>query len=87
MSQSKLTSVCPVFQGKDLEHSLDFYTRVMGFESGWKRGRAAGYRERVAAAGAKVVAPLADRFYGMRDGRIEDPDGDQLSLGEAIEGA
>lgn len=38
MSQSKLTSVCPVFQGKDLEHSLDFYTRVMGFESGWKGG-------------------------------------------------
>ena len=45
------------------------------------------YFERVTAAGAKVVVPLADRFYGMRDGRIEDPDGNQISLGEAIEGA
>ena len=39
------------------------------------------YFERVTAAGAKVTVPLADRFYGMRDGRVEDPDGNQLSLG------
>jgi predicted enzyme related to lactoylglutathione lyase len=42
------------------------------------------YFARVTAAGAKVTFPLADRVYGMRDGRIEDPDGNQLSLGEAI---
>jgi uncharacterized glyoxalase superfamily protein PhnB len=38
----------------------------------------------VSAAGAKVVAPLADRFYGMRDGRIVDPDGNELQLGEPL---
>ena len=36
-------------------------------------------------AGAKVLQPLADRVYGMRDGRIEDSDGNQLAIGEAIE--
>jgi predicted enzyme related to lactoylglutathione lyase len=44
------------------------------------------YFARVTAAGAKVLNPLADRVYGMRDGRIADPDGNHLSLGEAIEG-
>jgi uncharacterized glyoxalase superfamily protein PhnB len=35
-----------------------------------------------AAAGAQIVVPLEDRWYGLRDGRIADPDGNQLSLGE-----
>jgi uncharacterized glyoxalase superfamily protein PhnB len=43
------------------------------------------YFTRVTAAGAKVVYPLDDRFYGMRDGRISDPDGNHLGLGEALE--
>lgn len=38
----------------------------------------------VSAAGAKVVAPLADRFYGMRDGRIDDLDGNAIQLGESL---
>jgi len=43
------------------------------------------YFERVIRAGATVVVPLADRVYGMRDGRVTDPDGNHLGLGEAIE--
>jgi predicted enzyme related to lactoylglutathione lyase len=43
------------------------------------------YFGRVTTAGAKVVFPLADRAYGMRDGRIADPDGNHVALGEAIE--
>ena len=39
---------------------------------------------RVSAAGAKVIVPLADRFYGMRDGRIDDPDGNSIQLGEPL---
>lgn len=35
-----------------------------------------------AAAGARIAVPLADRWYGLRDGRIADPDGNQLSIGE-----
>ncbi len=118
MEEPKLTSICPIFQVANLDRSLDFYTRVMGFEVGWKAGEPTdiasvcreaveimisvfptpvpahayvqvkgidAYFERVTAAGAKVVVPLADRWYGMRDGRIEDPDGNQLSLGEANE--
>ena len=119
MRPTKLASICPIFQVANLERSLDFYTRVMGFAPGWKSGEPAdiasvcrdaveimisvyaspvpahayvqvegidAYFERVTAAGAKIAVPLADRFYGMRDGRIEDPDGNQLSLGEGIEG-
>lgn len=40
---------------------------------------------RAAAAGAHVKVPLADRFYGMRDGRIVDPDGNELHVGESLE--
>lgn len=42
------------------------------------------YFQRVSGAGAKVVRALADRDYGMRDGRVEDDDGNQISLGETI---
>lgn len=42
------------------------------------------YFARVSAAGAKVIAPLADRFYGMRDCRIDDPDGNAIQLGEPL---
>jgi predicted enzyme related to lactoylglutathione lyase len=42
------------------------------------------YFENVTAAGAKVVFPLADRAYGMRDARITDPDGNHIGLGEAL---
>ena len=39
---------------------------------------------RAASAGANVTVPLADRFYGMRDGRIVDPDGNELHIGEPL---
>ncbi len=42
------------------------------------------YFARIAAAGATVTVPLADRFYGMRDGRIGDPDGNEINLGEPL---
>jgi catechol 2,3-dioxygenase-like lactoylglutathione lyase family enzyme len=34
------------------------------------------------AAGARVAVPLAARDYGMRDCRLVDPDGNELSFGE-----
>lgn len=34
------------------------------------------------AAGARVAVPLALRDYGMRDCRLLDPDGNELSFGE-----
>ena len=42
------------------------------------------YYARVTAGGAKVIYPLADRFYGMRDCRLEDPDGNVVILGESL---
>lgn len=45
------------------------------------------YFDRVTQSGARVVLPLADRVYGMRDGRVTDPDGNHLALGEALPGA
>ena len=42
------------------------------------------YFTRIFAAGARLKVPLADRFYGMRDGRVEDPDGNELNIGEPL---
>ena len=42
------------------------------------------YFAQIAAAGAHVTYPLEDRHYGMRDCRIKDPDGNQISFGMAV---
>jgi uncharacterized glyoxalase superfamily protein PhnB len=42
------------------------------------------YYNQITNAGAKVEVPLADRPYRMRDFRIVDPSGNELSFGEAI---
>ena len=113
MIASKFQAIAPIFQVADLHRSIDFYTRVLGFELGWTAGepfdRASLCRDGVeitietdplpgrgkaylyvsgideiysrAAAGARVTVPLADRSYGMRDGRILDPDGNELHIG------
>ncbi|MGA9856980.1 MAG: VOC family protein [Solirubrobacteraceae bacterium] len=41
--------------------------------------------ERAVGAGATVVFPLADQFYGDRGGRLEDPFGQQWMLSSRIE--
>jgi PhnB protein len=41
--------------------------------------------ERAVAAGAEVVYPLADQFYGERGGRLRDPFGQQWMLSRRIE--
>jgi uncharacterized glyoxalase superfamily protein PhnB len=117
MNAPKLHAIAPIFQVANLERSIDFYTRVLGFEVGWTAGeppdRASLCRDHVeitietdaapmraqayiyvigvdeiyasaAAAGANVTVPPADRFYGMRDGRIVDPDGNELHIGESL---
>jgi PhnB protein len=41
--------------------------------------------ERAIAAGAEVVYPLEDQFYGDRAGRLRDPFGQQWMLSQRIE--
>jgi PhnB protein len=41
--------------------------------------------ERAVGAGAEVVFPLADHFYGERGGRVRDPFGHQWMLSQVIE--
>ena len=41
--------------------------------------------ERAVAAGAEVVYPLADQFYGERGGRLRDPFGHQWMLSQRVE--
>lgn len=41
--------------------------------------------ERAVAAGAELVYPLADQFYGERGGRLRDPFGQQWMLSQRIE--
>lgn len=40
---------------------------------------------RAVAAGCEVIHPLADQFYGEREGRLRDPFGQQWMLGRHIE--
>ncbi|PPD27340.1 MAG: hypothetical protein CTY20_12845 [Hyphomicrobium sp.] len=42
------------------------------------------YYDQIVAAGARITHPLADRHYGMKDCRIEDPDGNQISFGTPV---
>ena len=39
----------------------------------------------LAAAGAEVIFPLEDQFYGERGGRLRDPFGQQWMLSQRIE--
>jgi PhnB protein len=41
--------------------------------------------ERALAAGAEVIFPLADQFYGERGGRLRDPFGHHWMLSQVIE--
>lgn len=38
-------------------------------------------------AGVRIVVPIADRPYGMRDFRMADPSGNELSIGQVIAAA
>jgi uncharacterized glyoxalase superfamily protein PhnB len=117
MNAPAFHAIAPIFQVADLQRSIDFYTRMLGFTLGWTAGeppdraslcrdgveitietdaepvRAQAYIQvsgveqiyaRAASAGANVTVPLADRLYGMRDGRILDPDGNELHIGETL---
>lgn len=44
------------------------------------------YYAGVVAAGANVTIAIGNRDYGMRDFRVVDPDGNQISFGEAFAG-
>jgi PhnB protein len=41
--------------------------------------------ERAVEAGAEIIYPLADQFYGERGGRVRDPFGQQWMLSRVIE--
>jgi uncharacterized glyoxalase superfamily protein PhnB len=41
------------------------------------------YYGELVASGARVAVPLAERPYGMKDFRIVDPSGNELSFGQA----
>jgi uncharacterized glyoxalase superfamily protein PhnB len=117
MTSPAFRSVIPILQVTNLERSVDFYKRVLGFTLDWQSGEppmiASVYRDGVslmlkveaapvlshvyveltgvdeyfassAKAGAKIVTPLDDRFYGMRDGRMVDPDGNELDFGQEL---
>ena len=42
---------------------------------------------RAAGLGARVLAPIADRYYGLRDFTIADPDGFGIRFASRIQGA
>lgn len=42
------------------------------------------FYETLVATGVSIIVPLEDRPYGMRDFRIADPSGNELSIGQII---
>jgi PhnB protein len=40
--------------------------------------------QRALAAGAEIIFPLADQFYGQRSGRLRDPSGHQWILSQPL---
>ncbi len=44
------------------------------------------WADRAAAAGGKVLMPVADQFWGDRYGQLEDPFGHRWSVGSPIKG-
>ena len=44
------------------------------------------YHAALVRAGVTIVVPIGDRPYGMRDFRIADPSGNELSIGQPIGG-
>jgi len=58
---------------RDLQWSLEFY-RALGFE----------VLSAVQQLGARVIKPIADRYYGLRDFTIADPDGFGLRFGTRL---
>ena len=56
-------------------------TRVMALY--WEDVDAAW--QRAVAAGAEVIYPLEDQFYGERGGRLRDPFGQQWMMSQHIE--
>ncbi|MEN5181596.1 VOC family protein [Comamonas odontotermitis] len=44
------------------------------------------YYQGLVEAGARIVVPIGDRPYGMRDFRMADPSGNELSIGQIIAG-
>ena len=43
--------------------------------------------QRALAAGAEIIFPLADQFYGQRSGRLRDPFGQEWILSQPISGS
>jgi len=56
-------------------HRSYFYVYVENVDALWKRA---------VDAGAKQVMPLADMFWGDRNGTLEDPFGHQWSLAQHV---
>ena len=43
------------------------------------------YYETLEGSSATIVVPIGDRPYGMRDFRIADPSGNEISIGQVLE--
>jgi PhnB protein len=74
-------SVIAISEIDDGEPAAGGVTAIM--ETYWREVDTAW--ERALRAGAEVIFPLADQFYGDRSGRLRDPFGQQWVLGQRIE--
>jgi uncharacterized glyoxalase superfamily protein PhnB len=78
----RLASVCRDRVELNLSHSAEATTGISKVY--FQMVGVSAYYHHITTAGANVAVPLADRAYGMRDFRIIDPSGNELSFGEPI---
>jgi uncharacterized glyoxalase superfamily protein PhnB len=110
----------PVLSVDNLSEAMDYYNKVLGFQTNWTWGeppylacmcrdrvelnlgergkigplgtskvyfRMSGvetYYDQAKNAGAKIISPLGDRPYGMKDFNLHDSSGNDLGFGESI---
>jgi catechol 2,3-dioxygenase-like lactoylglutathione lyase family enzyme len=120
-SMPAVEAIAPTFFVRDLDRSVDWYVRVLGFRVDWKAAEHAGvrlgpvlivlalvrtapagityksachlrlasgvddYAAQIEAAGQPLTATVKDRpEYGMREGCVRDPDGNDIYIGQEI---
>ncbi len=70
MNEPTFRAIAPIFQVANLQRSIDYYTRIMGFELGWTAGeppdRASFCRDSVEIT-------------------VEDLDGNEIHIGAPLE--
>jgi hypothetical protein len=78
-------SAAPVLRVADLSSAVQFYRKPAGGGTVYVFCEEVDeYFGKIRGRGVKVIREPGDQFYCMRDFRIHDPDGNELTFGRAL---